>query len=213
MEIGSQAPRSGYHHGHLRSALIEAGLAALAQGDGDISLRLLARQVGVTANAAYRHFDDKNDLFNAMAAEGFRRFAAGQAQARASVDEDAPGQDRGAERLRALGKAYIAFAQAHPVLFRLMFDRVATQPEHAELREAASQAQSFLTEATAGLIHAQPGDETSLVVAAACWGLVHGLSELAMGGQLATLGMDPQVLIDRVMAMPPMLKGMGPPKG
>lgn len=199
MEVNQSAARLGYHHGNLRSALIEAGLDALAAGGTRaLSLRLLAREVGVTANAAYRHFENKDDLLDAMAAEGFRCFAADQAQAVEALE------DKG-ERLRALGKAYIAFARQRPALFRLMFNRIAVNVKHEELAQASVQALSWLLSASSQVIRAPVSDERTVVAAAACWGMVHGLSDLALGGQLAALGMDIDVLIERVMALPSML--------
>ncbi|HLU92147.1 MAG TPA: helix-turn-helix domain-containing protein, partial [Pedomonas sp.] len=65
-----------YHHGNLQEELIATALEMLeAQAEGNISLRELARRVGVSPNAAYRHFPDKEALLAALAAEGFQRLA------------------------------------------------------------------------------------------------------------------------------------------
>ncbi len=203
MEETSMPRKGAYHHGNLRAALIEAGLAALASGqegsEVDLSLRLLAKQVGVTANAAYRHFADKDDLLNALAAEGFRRFAQAQRDAVAGPSEPAM-------KLQAAGLAYITFATSHPPLFRLMFSRVGCLGEHAELMMASQEAMAVLLESAAAQVKGQPGDEHAVVMAAACWALVHGLSDLALGGQLAVFGMPPQALIGKVMALPSLIK-------
>ncbi|WP_260582630.1 TetR/AcrR family transcriptional regulator [Sphingopyxis sp. PET50] len=69
-----------YHHGDLRAAVIAAGLKRLESGDGgELGLRALARDVGVSATALYRHFPDKEALLDALADEGLRaaRRAAG----------------------------------------------------------------------------------------------------------------------------------------
>jgi len=69
----------GYHHGNLREALLERGLVLLEQGpETDFSLRELARRVGVSANATYRHFANKEALTRAMAGAGFRRLTPDQ---------------------------------------------------------------------------------------------------------------------------------------
>ena len=66
-----KSPARAYHHGDLRSALVAAGLKALEQGDAaDLSLRQIAREVGVSATAVYRHFPDKQALLGALAEEG-----------------------------------------------------------------------------------------------------------------------------------------------
>jgi AcrR family transcriptional regulator len=200
MEEASVPIKGAYHHGNLRSALIEAGLTALASGqEGELSLRFLARQVGVTANAAYRHFADKDDLLNALAAEGFRRFAQGQTDAIAGKTEPAL-------RLQASGMAYIAFATSHAPLFRLMFARVGCMGEHAELMQASRDSMGVLLESAAAQVNGQPGDEHAVIMAAACWALVHGLSDLALGGQLAVFGLPPQELIAKVMSLPALMK-------
>jgi AcrR family transcriptional regulator len=193
MEIEKPLTKVGYHHGNLREALIEAGLKSLAeQGPGNLSLRALAKTLGVSANAVYRHFADKDDWLNAMAAEGFSRFA--QAQRDAVAEQS----DAGA-RLMAAGRAYMAFAMHKPALFRLMFDRVTQCETHPELIAASLDALSVLLDCAAAVAQSSPHDEKTKVLAAAAWGMVHGLSELAMGKQLMVLGMDPQVLVERVM--------------
>lgn len=105
--------REHYHHGDLRAALIVEGLRQLElSGEGALSLRGLAKAVGVSPNAPYRHFVDKTALMGALAAEGFLLFA--DAIVAASVGEGLPA-------LRAQGHAYLDFAHSHPALYRLMF--------------------------------------------------------------------------------------------
>lgn len=186
-----------YHHGNLKASLIEAGVAALAHTDAEaLSLRQLAKEVGVSANAAYRHFDDKDALLTAMAAEGFRRFALAQA---GSVQGLAQAEDR----LKASGRAYVAFAQAHPALYRLMFQRMdQVMADPALMAHGNGGGMAVLLEATSSLVGAPMDDERVRVAAAASWSLVHGLSALAQGGQLAVFGLPMHDLIDRVLSMP-----------
>jgi AcrR family transcriptional regulator len=71
--------KRSYHHGDLRQALIEAGLTLLDVRAADaLSLREVARAVGVSATAVYRHFPDKGALLDALAAEGLRKLADAQ---------------------------------------------------------------------------------------------------------------------------------------
>ncbi|HEX5374401.1 MAG TPA: TetR/AcrR family transcriptional regulator [Aquabacterium sp.] len=197
----------GYHHGNLKVSLIEAGLEALTHVEADdLSLRQLAKEVGVSANAAYRHFEDKDALLSAMAAEGFRRFARAQ--------HDAVAQEPQAEgRLKAAGRAYVAFAQAHPALYRLMFQRLSCVATDPDLAQSAIGAMTVLLEATSSTLHAPAHDERVRVAAAACWSLVHGLSALSQGGQLAVFGLPMNELIDRVLAMPSLLSQVQPVQG
>lgn len=171
-----------YHHGNLRAALIDAGLAALAQQDtADLSLRAIARDVGVSANAAYRHFADKDTLLAAVAAEGFRRFAQHQTKA-------AQGHATVLASRAAAGRAYIQFAQDNPALFRLMFGRSLNATATAELQESATTAFQGLIDASARESDTPHDSEQVLMLAIARWSLVHGLSHLVLDGQLAHFG-------------------------
>lgn len=186
-----------YHHGNLRAALIEAGLQALEKADAnELSLRAIARDVGVSANAAYRHFADKNGLLSAMAAEGFRRFSAAQ---RASLQPSA-GQSPAACSAAA-GIAYIEFAKAHPALFRLMFGHLFSEQRDPELLAESMGAFNALVETSAQDIGVKPEDERALVTAIARWSLVHGLSHLLLDGQLAMFGNRVNHLVNQVMTM------------
>ena len=81
-----------YHHGELRSALIEAAVDILAtSGMENLSLRVLARATGVTQAAPYSHFRNKDDLLAAVAETGFQRLAlqmAEEATGQPSVQAD-----------------------------------------------------------------------------------------------------------------------------
>ncbi len=205
-------PERAYHHGDLRNALIDAGLTALEAHDAsELSLRALARELGVSANAVYRHFADKDALLSALAAEGFRRFAREQREARALLDTDPA----------ATGLGYIRFAQRHPALFRLMFGRFTRACDSAELQEAALAAFGQLLEdsrapAPAGSTGPAAGgsapaheaiDEATMLRAIARWSLVHGLSHLMLEGQLSFFG--PGAASEQLAASVLMASGMG----
>lgn len=104
---------STYHHGELRPALLRAA-AKILEKDGPeaISLRDLARRAGVSHNAPYRHFADRQALLDALAAEGFALLAA-----------ELQGKSW---REQAVG--YVRFALANPERFRLMFTRPVPDP-------------------------------------------------------------------------------------
>lgn len=190
-------PRT-YHHGNLRAALIEAGLAALEKSEqGELSLRAIARDVGVSANAAYRHFANKDDLLSALAAEGFRRFAAGQARAMQAGDADTA-----ATKMSAAGaKAYVGFAQANPALFRLMFSHFLYASESADLKEASTAAFQSLLETSARQAGVPIDSQQALLAALANWSTVHGLSHLLLDGQLSFFEMGVSELIDGIIAL------------
>lgn len=211
-QVAPAPAESSYHHGNLRAALIDAGLAALEANKGApapsqaLSLRELARQAGVTPNAAYRHFADKEALLKALAAEGFRQLAAQSREAQQAAEQSArngtaaasgeTGQQAG---FRASGLAYVRFARANPALFRLMFGRFASDQRDAELAQAAMGAfQGVLT--SASQVGGLPVDDPrTLVSAIIAWSLVHGLGHLALDGQLDHFSPDVDQLIETVM--------------
>ena len=165
--------KSTYHHGDLRSALVEAGLDILAEGGdpGALSLREAARRAGVSAMAPYRHFADKDALLAAIATVGFERLASAQREADAAASP--------AAALKAQGVAYVAFACANPALFRLMFG--AGSPRKADrLAEAATASFGLLAERTGTVAPSARTRDWTL----ANWSLVHGLAMLAVDGQL-----------------------------
>lgn len=84
-----------------------------------------------------------------------------------------------------------------------MFQQVASEAGGSpELMEESWESMSVLLDAASALLQAPAGDERVRVAAAACWSLVHGLSSLAMGGQLAVFGIALPELIRRVMTLP-----------
>ena len=171
--------RETYHHGDLKGALLRDGLAMVAAGRLEaVSLRELARGLGVSASAVYRHYPDKQALVAAIAAEGFRQFAAALTVA-VGADQAGP------QRLAAAGRAYLVFAGANTGLFRLMFGsggpgRAAV--EAADTSNPAGQAFGLLMQC----LEAAPlaPEETLRQAAAEAWALVHGLACLHLDGLL-----------------------------
>src|ERR1700757_5224853 len=107
--------RKPYHHGSLRSALIEASIALAREGGPDrVILREAARAAGVSHSAAYRHFADREALLAEVAAFA-RSELAGEMRRRVTRARGPRG------RLRAVGTAYIDFALTEPGLFRPAF--------------------------------------------------------------------------------------------
>lgn len=170
-----------YHHGDLRSALVEAGLRHLESGgETDISLRQLAREVGVSATAVYRHFPDKKALLAALADSGITRL--GEAQRIAS--EQAGGGPAG---FAATGRAYVRFALAHPALFRLTF----THGDHAASPASSTDEPSRLLRSYSEQFGG--GDAERLTLQA--WAVAHGLAMLMLDGRLP----PDDAMIDRII--------------
>lgn len=206
---GATAAPTGYHHGHLREALVEAGLQLLEEMDrADLSLRELARRVGVSANAVYHHFANKEALLAALAAEGFRRLGQAQLNPPASAASAAAPSAKGAGNgpvvrspLHQAGLAYVRFAIDHPGLFRLMYGGFTAGQNHPELvnasmdsLEASMQAAGRHLPGGGQAKAASPQDMLLL------WAIVHGLSNLALGGQLGYFGSEPTEIADAVLA-------------
>lgn len=183
--------KRGYHHGDLRRALIEAGLKLLEEREAEaLSLREVARAVGVSATAVYRHFPDKNALLDALAAEGLGRLAEAQRKAAA----DAGGGEAG---FAATGVAYVRFALANPALFRLTFGTTASRNILEAPPGHIPDAMAFLRENAAAAARQAGADPRTVAIRA--WALVHGLALLLLERQV-----DPEDgLIESVVgAMP-----------
>lgn len=174
VNIENRAPKAGgaYHHGDLRAAVIAAGMKRLADGDdgAELGLRALARDVGVSATALYRHFPDKEALLDALADEGLRTLGARQAQAWLKAGG-------GRDGFKATGIAYVRFAHDEPALFRLSFTRQMPDRPRAEGSDGGDVAFNLLR---AGVADVFPGAESADAAALHAWALVHGLAMLIL---------------------------------
>ena len=184
-----------YHHGNLRQALIDAAVELIEErGVSALTLREVARRVGVTHAAPQRHFADRAALVAAVAEQGFRGLRAHMEAVRAA----APGKDAG-QRLRALGVAYIEYGLAHPAHLRVMYSpELADKSRHPQLAAAAQQVHQTLVQQIgaaqrAGAVAAGDPDELSF----AAWSMVHGCTVLLIEGQAR--GRPRRALIDGVM--------------
>lgn len=170
-----------YHHGNLKAALITAALRELAhEGPEGFSLRGVARRAGVSAPAVYRHFEDKEALLVAVAAECADRLATTMVDAVAKAPADP------LERFRAVGIALVRFAVAHPEHFRaLSIPGLAdkTPPEQRARERAWNEAEMRgLAEAQRqGHIADLPLDEIMLTANATMMGLAHAIIEGRLG--------------------------------
>ncbi|MCP8882922.1 TetR/AcrR family transcriptional regulator [Devosia sp. XJ19-1] len=178
---------SPYHHGNLRQALLEAALLILEkEGEAGLGLRDLARAVGVSPAAPYRHFDSRAALLEALAVTGFQRFAA-RMEAVAKSEPDDP--------MAAMGKTYVVFALQNANLFRLMFSPLLKREARPGLSMAADAAFDTLR-------HVVGGDaKTGRIKALAAWAKVHGLAVLLLDGQIAIrAGEDTEALVGEIIS-------------
>jgi AcrR family transcriptional regulator len=172
-----------YHHGDLRQALLAAAETVLAErGVEGFTLRECARRAGVSHAAPAHHFGDVTGLLTALAALGFHTLTASMREARSGVEDPV-------ERLRAIGRGYVAFARSYPERFRLVFNWHRLNHDDPALREAGSAAFGEL-ESAVRLVTGKAGAplEGDLRIALVnAWSAVHGFSHLLLQGQLDPL--------------------------
>ncbi len=196
MSTSAGPTTKAYHHGNLRSALIEAGMTLLATRTiDDLSLREVARSVGVSATAVYRHFPDKRALMTAMAGEGLARLAAAQRAASEAAGGGAAGFD-------ATGRAYVRFALANPALFRLIFANPAPPDLLSGPAETVPDAMAFLRANAAALAARLPAPGVDpTVLALQAWSVAHGLAMLMLDRQIPTAEATIDAVIDAAFTM------------
>jgi len=197
---GEAAP---YHHGALRDALLKAAETVLERdGLAGLTLRAVAREAGVSHAAPTHHFGDLTGLLSELAAIGFRQFNAAMAAADAI---DAPPLMKALAR----AKAYVAYAQAHPGMYGLMFRTERLDMTRPSLHEAASASFAGLAGAIGVRRQEQISERAlSLEQAAAivrAWSLVHGFTMLLLDGRLTDVlrrlpkGNSAETLLDAML--------------
>lgn len=181
--------RENYHHGDLRAALIDEALGLIERSSlDDLSLREVARNVGVSATAVYRHFPSKDDLLKALALHGLGLLGEQQRKAAARTD--------GSEAFAQTGRAYVRFALNHPNLFRLIFIH---SPSHMQPSSSSPEGSAawLLRHYVAQALGPRATNEQIFVAVLRSWSLVHGLSMLILDGQVDRKSAE--ALIDRVI--------------
>jgi AcrR family transcriptional regulator len=164
------AEKTTYHHGDLRAALARAAMQLLEEsGETALSLRAVARRVGVSPAAPYRHYADREALVSAVAAVGYRELAERLAEAHPSPSTP--------EQLASVAIAYVQFALDRPALFRIMF----TEPCDRDNDERVAATVSLYVR---GIVQRSFPDADAEPLATAIWALVHGLAFLHLDGKL-----------------------------
>jgi AcrR family transcriptional regulator len=192
----------GYHHGNLREALVDAGVAlARTGGPNAILLRAASREAGVSHNAAYRHFANQEDLVAAVAQRCMRQLGLLMTERMKLVTARGPVK-RAQARLEAIGRAYIDFALTEPGWFRTAFssarahDDTTTPPppaddeDYPEPFDVLNERLDELVEVGALTPERRVGAEY------AAWASVHGASSLLLDGPLRDL---PKAEVEQVI--------------
>ena len=176
-DASAPAARARYHHGGLREALIDASLRLIEETRVEkFSVAHAARAAGVSSGAPYRHFTDRDDLLDHVAAAGF-------ATLRAQTDDAFGAYPEGSiDGLIAGGCAYIAFSARRPELFHLMWG--ATRP-HAQdgvaVRTGSACYESFIAHLSRVLASQGLGRLDPHAVATPLWAMVQGYASLLIG--------------------------------
>jgi len=174
-----------YHHGSLRAALLQAAERILERdGIQGLTLRAAAREAGVSHAAPTHHFGDLTGLLSELAAIGFRRFNEAMVAARNS-------ETHPLMKGMANAKAYVAYAQARPGMYGLMFRNERIDMTRPSLHEAATASFAGLASAigagrnedlTGEALEALSLDQAAAIARA--WSLVHGFTTLLLDGRL-----------------------------
>ena len=171
---------SSYHHGNLRSSLIDAAVELARESGADgVVVREAARRTGVSHNAAYRHFADREELIAEVAAVSLAALADAMSRKINRARAQGP-QGRALARLRAVGRAYVEFALKEPGLFTVAFagppiDSAAATGPYEVLGSVLDECLAAGAMSPAK----RPGAEIS------CWSAVHGFATLHLNGPLS----------------------------
>jgi AcrR family transcriptional regulator len=167
----------------LRQKVLKASLALIGEGGLDsLSLREVARKAGVSHQAPYHHFGDRESILAALAGEGFAKLNRDMERAVAGTGTNST------RAVEAVGRAYVEFALHHRAYFQVMFRADAVPlDKHPEAR---TQADATFGSLVRVIDQAFAGEsaEARRIIAFTCWGLVHGLATLLLDGQFARRG-------------------------
>ena len=158
---------------------MEAAIRLIAEvGPTAFTLREVARRAGVSHNAPYRHFQDKDDLMAAVATQGFAELTEAMLKA-------AEGRQNSLERLKGSGLAYINFALRRPEHFTVMFEAPVEARQTPEAEAASKLAFDTLVNFVRNCMEERTlpsGDPLQFALLA--WTMVHGVAKLAITGRL-----------------------------
>lgn len=181
-QIFKRVHRERYHHGDLRTALINAAIELVRKnGPEHLSLRAAADQVGVSPSAVYHYFPDKDSLIDGVGEKLFTELAGMQRE----VLHQIPGKSARAAKLRfrELGRTYFSWAKNEPNLFRLVFGgfcKVKFDDEHERQESYATLTTCLDDLLRTGLISPSMRKHGELLT----WSAVHGASYLIIEGLL-----------------------------
>ncbi len=195
----------GYHHGNLREAILKESLLWIRKkGLESLSLREIAKILGVSHSAPNKHFPKKDALIASLIEKGFIEFKESLLRGLSSVPDDPK------EAFMNSGREYLRFALSNPEMYKLMFSDVIANPkDYPEMEEAGNQAFSVLHQAISRLqdlkiIQAWDSVDMSLMI----WSLSHGYSMLCLEGRISRVAesknpnvVAEEILMERLLSM------------
>jgi AcrR family transcriptional regulator len=180
----------------FRGRAVTAATKLFAErGYRGVTLRSLAKELGVSPMTPYRYFENKEELFAMVRTEAFRRFADAQRDAIANLEgpEDI---------LRTLGSAYVSFALDEPDAYHIMFELLqAPAGTYRELEQEQARAFSYLHTAVRAAVDARLMEGDPLTRAHYLWAQLHGLVSLHLAGKLV-MGRSFEELVSTVFEKP-----------
>lgn len=179
-------PKGSYRHGNLREAILRTSLRLIQKhGIEKLSIREAAKAAGVSHQAPYRHFKDRDALLAALAQDGLEKLYG-------AMCESARNSDSALDRLVGVAEGYFDWAASNPEHFRLMFGR--SIPDHSAsegLQKASADVlQLVLTVVDDNQKSGNVRKEETRAVARQFWAAVHGASILFIDDQFKPLGLD-----------------------
>lgn len=168
--------KTSYHHGDLRQQLVTATRALVEEKGPDLfSVSEACRAAGVSTAAPYRHFTDRTEMLVAVALEGFAEMVA-------AFDAAVADHPHGSvEAITALGVAYVAYAEANPGMFKMMF---AGDHETEALQTAGQCCYENVLQQVAAYLGKTEVDQTVFEAGFPLWTFVHGLAFLKIDAKL-----------------------------
>jgi AcrR family transcriptional regulator len=197
-------PKDAYHHGNLRAAIAEVASAIVhSDGAAELTVRAVARRLGVTHAAIYHHFEGRTDLLAAVTERGFEDL--GQ-----TIDRAMAQADGALMRFREHGLIYLRFAVQNPNLFRMMCSEASLRRQYPSLAAATQRLlERFRVAIVAcqaeGALVAGVPDEHALF----CWSGVHGLASLIVEQQLDELSIPADLEARAAVVLDRIFTGLG----
>ncbi len=172
---------SSYHHGSVPETTLAVARAMLDRMPaGQLSMRELAREAGISHAAPYKHFDDRRGFLVALAAQCMGAFLHAQQEAMAAAPAG--------ERLLRVGEAYVRYGAEHPHAFALIFDTEISPPANPPpaLEPLIAAHATLLRDAIADALRAGrlPAGADPATLGAALWSQAHGLTQLVITGRI-----------------------------